>query len=64
MNDDVLDKNLIKIKNENAKLYQKILRHRGYVNKTESYYIHFEIRNIIDSFVIENDAMIIKLREL
>ena len=64
MNDDVLDKNLIKIKNENAKLYRTILRHRGYVYKTESYYINFEIRNIIDSFVIENDAMIIKLREL
>ena len=64
MNDDILNKNLIKIKDENAKLYRTILRHRGYVYKTESYYIHFEIRNIIDSFVIENDTMIIKLREL
>ena len=64
MNDETLDKNLIKIKNENAKLYRTILRQRGYVNKTESYYIHFEIRNIIDKFVIENNTMIIRLKEL
>jgi hypothetical protein len=64
MNDETLDKNLLKIRNENTKLYRTILRHRGYVNKTESYYIQFEICNIIDKFVIENDAMIIRLKEL
>jgi hypothetical protein len=64
INDETLDKNLIKIKNENAKLYRTILRHRGYVNKTEGYYIHYEIRNIIDKFVIENNTMIIRLKEL
>jgi hypothetical protein len=61
--DDILLKNLVKMKNENASLYRKIIRQRGNINKTECLYINFEIRNNIDSYIMEDDAIIVKLKE-
>ena len=60
--DDILDKNLIKNK-ENAKLYQKIIKHRNYLHKTECFYMKFLISNNIDKYFIDNDTMIIQLKE-
>jgi hypothetical protein len=62
MADDILDKNLLKNK-ENAKSYQKIIKHRNYLHKTETFYMNFLISNNIDKFIIENDTMIIQLKE-
>ena len=61
---DILDKNLEKIKKENEKLYRKITRHRNNVDKTECFYINFEIRNNIDTYIIDGDSIIIRLKEL
>lgn len=61
---DILDKNLEKIKKENEKLYRKIIRHRNNVDKTECFYINFEIRNNIETYIIDDDAIIILLKEL
>jgi len=45
-------------------LYRKIIKHRRCVDKTECCYINFEIRNNIESYIIENNAIIIKLKVL
>ena len=45
-------------------LYRKIIKHRRCVDKTECCYINFEIRNNIESYIIENNTIIIKLRVL
>ena len=62
MADDILDKNLIKNK-ENSKLYQKIIKHRNYLHKTESFYMNFLISNNIDKYYIDSDSIIIQLKE-
>lgn len=62
MADDILDKNLIKNK-ENSKLYQKIIKHLNYLHKTESFYMKFLISNNIDKYYIDSDSMIIQLKE-
>jgi hypothetical protein len=62
MTDDILDKNLLKNK-ENAKTYQKIIKHRNYLHKTETFYMKFLISNNIDKYFIDNDTMIIQLKE-
>jgi len=51
------------MKNENASLYRKIIRQRRNINKTECLYINFEIRNNIDSYSIDDDTIIVKLKE-
>jgi len=61
---DILDKNLEKIKKENEKLYKKIAKHRNNVDKTECFYINFEIRNNIETYIIDGDSIIIRLKEL
>jgi hypothetical protein len=63
MTDDILVKNIIKNNKENAKIYQKIIKHRNYLHKTEYFYIKFLIRNNIDKYLIVNDTMIIQLKE-
>lgn len=45
-------------------LYRKIIKHRRCVDKTECCYVNFEIRNNIESYIIENNAIIIKLKVL
>lgn len=60
---NILLKNLVNMKNENASLYRKIIRQRENINKTECLYINFEIRNNIDSYIMEDDAIIVKLKE-
>lgn len=45
-------------------VYRKIIKHRRCVDKTECCYVNFEIRNNIDSYIIENNAIIINLRVL
>jgi len=64
MTEDILNKNLEKIKKENEKLYRKITRHRNNVDKTECFYINFEIRNNIETYIIDDDTIIILLKEL
>jgi hypothetical protein len=64
INDDNFDYNLEKIKRENVKLYRKIAKHRSYVDNTESFYVNFEICNIIDTYIIKDDSIIIKFIEL
>lgn len=61
INDVILDNNFEKIKRDNETLYKKIVKHRSYVDNTESFYVNFEICNIIDNYTIENGVMIIKL---
>jgi hypothetical protein len=63
MTDDILVKNIIKNNKENAKIYQKIIKHRNYLHKTEYFYIKFLIRNNIDKYLIVDDTMIIQLKE-
>ena len=63
MTDDILVKNIIKNNKENAKIYQKIIKHRNYLYKTESFYMKFLISNNIDKYLIVNDTMIIQLKE-
>jgi hypothetical protein len=61
--DNILLKNLVKMKNENASLYRKIIRQRRNINKTECLYINFEISNNINNYIMEDDAIIVKLKE-
>jgi len=61
INDVILDNKFEKIKRDNKKLYYKIVKHRSYVDNTESFYVNFEICNIIDKCSIENGVMIIQL---
>jgi len=61
INDVILDNNFEKIKRDNKTLYTKIVKHRSYVDNTESFYVNFEICNIIDKCSIENGVMIIQL---
>ena len=61
INDAILDNNFEKIKKDNTSLYKKIVKHRSYVDNTESFYVNFEICNIIDNCSIENGVMIIRL---
>ena len=61
INDIILDNNFEKIKRDNEILYKKIVKHRSYVDNTESFYVNFEICNIIENCSIENDVMIIQL---
>ena len=62
MADDILDKNLIKNNKVNTKLYQKIIKHRNYLHKTECFYMNFLISNNIDKYIIDKDTMIIQLK--
>ena len=62
--DEILANNLLKMKNENASLYRKIIRQRRNIYKTECLYINFEIRNNIEGYTVEDDAIIIRLKEL
>jgi len=61
INDVILDNNFEKIRRDNETLYKKIVKHRSYVDNTESFYVNFEICNIIDNYSIENGVMIISL---
>lgn len=63
MSDDILDKNFIKNNKVNTKLYQKIIKHRNYLHKTECFYMNFLISNNIDKYIIDKDTMIIQLKE-
>jgi len=45
-------------------LYRKIIKHRRCVDKTECCYVNFDIHNNIESYIIENNAIIINLRVL
>lgn len=62
--DDVLINNLVKMKNDNASLYRKIIRQRNNISKSERMYLNFELRNNIDSFVIDKNTIIIRLKEI
>lgn len=62
MSDDILEKNLVKNK-KNTKLYQKIIKHHNYLHKTECFYMKFLISNNIDKYIIDNDTIIIQLKE-
>jgi hypothetical protein len=62
--DEILANNLVKMKNENASLYRKIIRQRRNIYKTECLYINFEIRNNIEGYTVEDDAIIIRLKEI
>lgn len=62
--DELLANNLIKMKNENASLYRKIIRQRRNIYKTECLYIHFEIRNNIEGYTVEDDVIIMRLKEI
>jgi len=62
--DEILANNLVKMKNENASLYRKIIRQRRNIYKTECLYINFEIRNNIEGYTVEDDAIIMRLKEL
>jgi hypothetical protein len=62
--DELLANNLLKMKNENASLYRKIIRQRRNIYKTECLYINFEIRNNIEGYTVEDDAIIMRLKEL
>jgi hypothetical protein len=62
--DDILDEKLVKMKGENPTFYRKITRQRNNIAKTESLYINFEIRNNIDSYRIDNDTIIMRLKEM
>ena len=61
INDVILDNKFEKIKRDNKTLYKTIVKHRSYVDNTESFYVNFEICNIIDNYSIENGVMIIQL---
>lgn len=61
--DNILINNLVKMKNENASLYRKIIRQRRNINNTECLYINFEIRNNIDGYIIKDDAIIMRLED-
>lgn len=62
--DELLANNLIKMKNENASLYRKIIRQRRNIHKSECLYLNFEIRNNIEGYTIEDDAIIMGLKEM
>jgi hypothetical protein len=62
--DEILENNLIKMKNDNASLYRRIIRQRRNINKTESLYLNFEIRNNIDGYSIVDDAIIMRLKAM
>jgi hypothetical protein len=62
--DEILANNLVKMKNENASLYRKIIRQRRNIYKTECLYINFEIRNNIEGYTIEDGTIIMRLKEL
>jgi predicted O-linked N-acetylglucosamine transferase (SPINDLY family) len=57
-------KNLQKIKNDNASLYRKITRQLRNISKTESLYVNFETCNIIDSYIIKDNSIIIQFKKL
>ena len=61
--DNILINNLVKIKNENASLYRKIIRQRRNINNTECLYTNFEIRNNIDGYIIKDDAIMMRLKD-
>jgi len=61
---DIIEYNLKKIRNDNPSIYRKITRQYRNIKKTESLYIHFETYNIIDSYIIDNDTIIIKFKKL
>jgi hypothetical protein len=61
---DMVANTLLKLKEENPSFYRKIIRQRNNIGKTESLYINFEIRNNIDSYTIDNDAIIMRLKEM
>ena len=62
--DELLANNLLKMKSENTSLYRKITRQQRNINKSECLYINFEIRNNIEGYTIEDNAIIIRLKEL
>ena len=62
--DEILENNLVKMKNENASLYRRIIRQRRNINKTESLYLNFEIRNNIDGYTIVDDAIKMRLKSI
>ena len=61
---ELLANNLLKMKSENASLYRKITRQQRNINKSESLYINFEIRNNIEGYTIEDNAIIMRLKEM
>lgn len=61
--DNILINNLVKMKNENASLYRKIIRQRRNINNTECLYTNFEIRNNIDGYIIKDDAIMMRLTD-
>lgn len=62
--DELLANNLLKMKSENASLYRKITRQQRNINKSECLYINFEIRNNIEGYTIEDNAIIMRLKEM
>jgi len=62
--DELLTNNLLKMKSENASLYRKITRQQRNINKSESLYINFENRNNIEGYTIEDNAIIMRLKEM
>lgn len=61
---DILTNNLVKMKNENASLYRKIIRQQINISKSECLYINFEIRNNIEGYAIKDNAIIMRLKEM
>lgn len=55
---------LAKMKVDNASLYRKIIRQRRNINKSECLYINFEIRNNIEGYTLEDNAVIMRLKEM
>lgn len=62
--DKILENNLVKMKNENASLYRRIIRQHKNIIKTENLYLNFEIRNNIEGYSIVDDAIIMRLKAM
>lgn len=55
---------LAKMKIDNASLYRKIIRQRRNISKSECLYINYEIRNNIEGYTLEDNAVIMRLKEM
>jgi len=61
---NIPDDILAKMKGDNTSLYRKIIRQRRNIHKSECLYINFEIRNNIEGYIIEDNAIIMRLKEM
>ena len=62
--DEILENNLVKLKNDDPSLYRRIIRQRRNINKSENLYLNFEALNNIDSYTIVDEAIKLRLRAM